>query len=264
MPNDTPVSLSSDELAVISLGPRFIPVARDSLRASEWSEAIALFEHRIAVHLMFDGVPFPERRVDTTLVTMQYQRSTSGLFELEKGPLKDRVLDLSRKVLRACNEQAGTRTSARTNLSPGQLHALHTLKSRRDIVCRPCDKGLGPCVMTREWYNTAARALLSDRKSYEVLPASTTIADLVCKVYCEFDALLERFDFSAGRRASAWPLHRAGTKWVVCMPVPQLELGQWRRLLGCRLLVPLHQSLARGASAQGLGRRRVTCQMRAQ
>ena len=202
MPNDTPVSLSSDELAVISLGPRFIPVARDSLRASEWSEAIALFEHRIAVHLMFDGVPFPERRVDTTLVTMQYQRSTSGLFELEKGPLKDRVLDLSRKVLRACNEQAGTRTSARTNLSPGQLHALHTLKSRRDIVCRPCDKGLGPCVMTREWYNTAARALLSDRKSYEVLPASTTIADLVCKVYCEFDALLERFDFSAGRRAS--------------------------------------------------------------
>ena len=85
MPNDTPVSLSSDELAVISLGPRFIPVARDSLRASEWSEAIALFEHRIAVHLMFDGVPFPERRVDTTLVTMQYQRSTSGLFELEKG-----------------------------------------------------------------------------------------------------------------------------------------------------------------------------------
>ena len=57
MPNDTPVSLSSDELAVISLGPRFIPVARDSLRASAWSEAIALFEHRIAVHLMFDGVP---------------------------------------------------------------------------------------------------------------------------------------------------------------------------------------------------------------
>ena len=209
MPNDSPIPLNDDELRVLSYGPRFIPVVPKALETGEWQSASALFEHRIAVYELFKGQgPPPARTVENTLVRLPYQRTTTGWWQVGKGPLRDAIQRLNSSVLREVR-QAQAHTSHYdhdrfTNLTAGEVRAISTLRNRRDIVVRMCDKGLGPCVLTREWYNTAARNLLSDAASYEIQPPETTARHIAHKVHSQLKDLLRDFDFGwvGGSKAS--------------------------------------------------------------
>ena len=208
MPNDTPPVLSNDELRVLSYGPRFIPIRPIALEHGEWQQAISQFEHRLAVFELLQGESLPTRTVEHTLVALPYQRVGAGWLKLAAGPLRNAV-----HALRSTVEREIQRTSVMgsdgdgtfTNLSVGEIRAMRTLMSRKDLVVRECDKGLGPCVMSKEWYNTAVATILGDTTSYEKLPASFTKQQAVDTVHAELDALVADFDFGhrGGRKLTA-------------------------------------------------------------
>lgn len=203
IPNDIPIELNADELLILSYGPRFIPIVPVALRRDEWTDAMAQFEHRLAIHQMFAGTPMPTQHVDGTLMVLPYQRSTTGFFKLERGPLKDAVSKLQADVLKSLSQMGSAEEGQFTNLTRAQIRAIGTLKARTQVVVREADKGLGVCVMSREWYNAAARSLLSDGISYEPQPDSLTVKCVVERVHEKFDEVLQDFSFTQPGRPTA-------------------------------------------------------------
>jgi hypothetical protein len=167
--DSNPVALSKQDLVALSVGTRFIPARHTVLSPPELKEAFRLFEHRLAVAVMFDDPP-PPCFVGSTLVP--YKPRPSGYYmELDPGPAKAEVFKWQKVFIERARKLqqlhvGGRRSGTPANLPHGAYQTLREWARRTDVVLRNSDKNLGPTLMSKGYYVSCCLKHLEDTASY--------------------------------------------------------------------------------------------------
>ena len=171
---------------LLALGTKFIPTPQPA-HAATLAGDFNTFERRVRLSLQFRSAPntnfLPKFHIpNPTWVPAQ----PSAPFRLWLDQTKALFSQLTSQPLPAY----------RLNLTPSQRLTLHSLRTNPDIIVKPADKNLGPCIMDRSWYEGELRRQLIDEGALTYKMLGRDAPPPTESIHSELVSL-----FSAARRA---------------------------------------------------------------
>ena len=161
------VTLSSDEINLLSKGLTFCPVPR-RVDKDQILDDLESYFRRLRLREFFADQDEAESTEQELFRPPSKWMPPKGRDATLESYVRGVRIDVQNQVKKLC------RARCRDNLSSLERSALTRLRRREDIVIKPADKGSAVVVLSREDYIEKAQGLLNNADHYEKLPSDPT------------------------------------------------------------------------------------------